>query len=123
MSQHYETRLGELVRLRRQQLGMSPGYLSRRLGWESGNLLAMVEDGRSMAPPSMLIELARVLELHDELVLERGLAERPYYQWLHQWLFGPEGRLRQGSARLAAAAPTHQCDRGGLQVDLQRDPS
>jgi hypothetical protein len=56
-------------------------------------------------------------------VLERGLAERPQDQWLHQWLFGPEGRLRQGSARPAAATPTHQCDRGGLPVDLQRDPS
>jgi hypothetical protein len=102
---------------------MSPDYLSRRLGWERGNLLAMVEDGRSVVPPCMLIELARLLELDDELVLERGLAERRHHQWLHRWLFGPEGRLHQSSGRPAAAAPSHLCDRDRLQVCLQRDPS
>lgn len=89
--------IGDLVRRRREQLGLSQDELAARLGADRLllSLIRLLEKGKAHVPPARIIGLARALELDEvwfvELVMRRMYGFGP----LHAWLFGPDGQLRE----------------------------
>lgn len=97
----------QIIKERREQLGMSQGELARKLGYTNANFISMLEMGWSKVPLAKVGLMARVLHLPEVWLMERVLALRidqdgaGYYAF---W-FGRHGKARAAyEADLAQAA-------------------
>jgi hypothetical protein len=68
-------RMADLLRCRREQLGMSQKQVGFGLGMKSGDFVCLVEAGRRTFPIGQLPELARVLQIPGRDLLHFALIE------------------------------------------------
>ena len=77
MSPHNPTvRFGDLIRQRREQLGLSQTEVARRVGIGSPEFIGMVEVGKRPIPLDRVPRLAAVLELSGPDLCKLALSER-----------------------------------------------
>jgi transcriptional regulator with XRE-family HTH domain len=87
MSPHNPTsRFGELIRQRREQLGMSQTEVARRVGIGSPEFVGMVETGKRPVPLDRVPALAEALQLDRVNLCKEALSER--HPVLYHALFG-----------------------------------
>jgi transcriptional regulator with XRE-family HTH domain len=89
--------VGEIIRRRREQLGLTQQELAARLGAERflDSLIRLLEDGKAQVPPARVLAFARALQLDEVWFVELVMHRMPGFGPLHAWLFGPDGQLRE----------------------------
>ncbi len=71
------TPLGQRVKDRRRELGLTLAQVGERLGLANGNFIGMIERGERMPSDAKLLELAAVLELDERALLTLKYAASP----------------------------------------------
>ena len=86
----------QIVRDRREQLGMGQSELAFKLGYTNPNFISMLETGHSFVPLDKAPAIAEVLRSSTAWFVERIMAQRPDdFANIHAWMFGPKGVLRE----------------------------
>lgn len=102
----------QIIKDRREQIGMSQGELARRLDYSNANFISMIEMGWSFAPLEKVPEIAEILRLPTHWLIERVMAGgMARGSRLHAFYYGHNGELRRvfeldlARAALAVKAP------------------
>ena len=66
----------EIVRARRQDIGMSQAEVARALDIKSSNFIAVIESGKSQVPFERLLDFANVLKLPKGWFVEKVFRHR-----------------------------------------------
>lgn len=86
----------QIVRDRREQLGMGQSELAFKLGYTNPNFISMLETGHSFVPLDKAPAIAEVLRIDTAWFVERIMAQRPDdFANIRDWLFGQNGVLRE----------------------------
>jgi transcriptional regulator with XRE-family HTH domain len=102
------TNPGDIVRVRREELGLSQTTVARLVGLKNANFITMLEKGKSSVPPARIIPLARALHIDHTWFAQRVLlrtctrgktaAEQADIRALFEFLFDPENMLNSISS-------------------------
>lgn len=96
----------QIIKLRREQMGMQQGELALLLGYGNPNFISMLEMGWSFVPIAKAPEVAEVLRLPKHWFVERAMATSTAKECgLHAFFYGQQGAARQAfEVDLARAA-------------------
>jgi ribosome-binding protein aMBF1 (putative translation factor) len=71
-----QQKLGQVVSVRRRELGLSQAELAARLAYKNTNFVSMIESGQSELPLDRTSQFAEVLEIDARWLAERVLRAR-----------------------------------------------